>query len=199
MKPQMKDIVTFDVSDEMIVEAKKIRAKRDEIYGNIYQDRDTDERWVGDLGEIVINHALMLCREYDTIWHNELQAAGNEDFTFCHLPLEVKTVKRKVPLRPHYKAQITARHIDSPADWLVFLSYEYPVKKMHVKGVMHKDAFKEKAEYYGAGDQVHSAYTIREGHEIYAVGIRDMMPFRKFLRDAMDGKLIRPPLLNTAM
>lgn len=199
MTVRMQDIVTFDVSDEMIEQAHAMRAKRDEIYGNIYEDRDTDERWVGDLGEIVINHALTLCREHETIWHNGLRAAGNEDFTFCHLPLEVKTVKRKVPLRPHYTAQITARHIESPSDWLVFLSYEYPVKKMHIKGVMHKERFKEIAQYCPAGYEVHPHYTIREGHEIYLVRIMDMMPFRQFLREAMDGKLIRPPMLNTAL
>lgn len=197
MTVRMSDIVTFDVSDAMIEQAQRMRAERDKIYGNIYEERESDLRWVGDLGEIVINDALCRCRPDQTVWHNQLNAAGDHDFTFCGLPLEVKTVKRKVPLRPHYKAQITARHMDSPADWLIFASYEFPVKKMHIKGVMHKSEFKQRAEYFGAGEKVHEHYTIAPGHEIYAVGIRDMRPFREFLRHAMRGTLEEPILLMT--
>jgi hypothetical protein len=199
MTVKMSDIVTFDVSDAMIEQAKRMRNERDKIYGNIFKERESDLRWVGDLGEIVIDYALRQCRPKETIWHNQLHAAGDHDFTFCGLPLEVKTVKRKVPLRPHYKAQITARHMESPAPWLIFASYEFPQKKMHIKGVMHKIEFKQKAEYFEAGEKVHEHYTIADGHEIYAVGIRDMRPFREFLSQAMKGTLKEPIELTTAV
>lgn len=35
--------------------AKQVRAKRDRQYGTIYTEAATDERWVGDLGEMVFN------------------------------------------------------------------------------------------------------------------------------------------------
>ena len=189
MTVTMKDIVTFSVPDEVINEAMQMRAKRDAIYGNIYQESSTDMRYVGDLGEIVINRAFTMCKPESTIWHNQLDAAGDHDFDFCSLPIEVKTVKRKVPLRLHYKAQITARHMSKSADWLIFTCYEFPRKLLHIKGVMHINDFKEKAEYFKAGDQVHENYTIREGHEIYAVSIPDMMPFREFVKKAMNGEI----------
>lgn len=189
MTVRMNDIVTFDVSDDEIELAKKMRAERDAIYGNIYAERASDMRHVGDIGEIVINRALRMCRPDDTVWHDQLHASGDHDFDFCGQSIEVKTVKRKVPLRPYYKAQITARHMAGAADWLVFCGYEFPKQQLHVKGVMHKDVFKEKAEYFKAGDQVHENYTIVEGHEIYAVTISDMMPFREFVKMAMKGRL----------
>lgn len=185
------DIVTFDVSDEWINEAIAMRQRRDQIYGNIYSETDTDLRWCGDLGEVVINHALGLCKKEQLEWFNGDNASGIGDFNFCGIDIDVKTVKRKVPIRPYYKAQITAKHTKTPVDWMIFTCYQFPVKKLHILGAMSKKEFLDKADYYGPGDKVHENYTIREGHEIYAVTISEMTPIRDFIRSAMKGNIAK--------
>lgn len=43
------------IAPEYEERAKQMRAERDRQYGNIYTEAATDERWVGDLGEMVFN------------------------------------------------------------------------------------------------------------------------------------------------
>jgi hypothetical protein len=43
------------IAPEYEKRAKQMRAERDRQYGNIYAEAATDERWVGDLGEMVFN------------------------------------------------------------------------------------------------------------------------------------------------
>ena len=56
-----------------------MRAERDRVYGNIYQDEEGDRRWVGDVGEICM--ADWLSQQpgllYDWILED---AAGRPDF-----------------------------------------------------------------------------------------------------------------------
>ena len=181
----MKDIVTFDVSEIIINQAKAIRTARDLIYGNIFNEESTDLRWVGEVGEIIVNQALVMCSKEQTEWITQ-DVTNRGDFNFCGVEIDVKTVKRQVPIRPYYKAQITAKHVNKPVDYLLFTCYEYPVKKLHILGVMKKDVFIGKAQYFGAGSKVHDNYTIRAGHEIYAITISEMTPFRDFLKDKMN-------------
>lgn len=180
----MKDIISFDVSDEVIDQAKEIRAKRDKEFANIFTEVSTDMRWVGEIGEIIVNQAFNMCRPEATEWITD-NVTKRGDFSFCDLEIEVKTVKRKVPVRPHYKAQITASHRSKPVDYILFTCYEFPVKKLHILGVMSRDKFLAKAERFNEGDKVHANYTIRKGHAIDAVTISDMDPFRDLLRTAM--------------
>ena len=162
-----------------------IRAERDKKYGNIYAEEKTDQRWVGDLGEIAVNELFNMMNEKETIWHLD-EVTGKPDFTFFDLTLDVKTVKRKVPMRTDYLAQISAKHAKTPMDYIVFSCYEYPKQKMHILGAMTKHDFLIQAKYFAAGDKVHENYTIRAGHEIYAVYVKDMIPFRDFVRQARD-------------
>jgi hypothetical protein len=48
------------VDDASIEAARTIRARSDSRYGNIYQEVTSDERWGGDLGEIVLDHWLTM-------------------------------------------------------------------------------------------------------------------------------------------
>lgn len=180
----MKDIVSFDVTEDVIAEAQAIRAQRDLKYGNIFKEKGSDLRWVGEVGEIIVNKALIMCRPEATDWLTE-DVTNRGDFSFCGLEVEVKTVKRQVPMRPYYKAQITAKHADKKVDHILFTCYEVPAKKLHLLGVMTREEFLEKAEYFKAGDKVHESYTIRDGHEIYAVTVSEMTPVRDFLKIAM--------------
>lgn len=171
----------FDVTDEQITKAEKIRKSRDEQYGNIYQEVDSDLRWVGDLGEICFNSWLKTNGINEFIWHID-NAAGKPDFTINGIKIDVKTVKRKVPPRMDYTAQITARHKETPTDELFFLSYEFQKKRIWFLGGISKNVFLSKATYYKAGDIVHSNYTIREGHEIYNLPIEILIPSEKWLK-----------------
>lgn len=177
----LQDIVTFDVSDSDILLAKNLRKQRDAQYGNIFTEKETDMRWVGEIGEIVTQRALMMVDMNETTWHLA-GAAGNWDFTFLGDAIDVKTVKRKVPMRLNYEAQITKRHANTPCDTLLFTCYEYPKQKLHFLGAMSKNDFLAQCKEYKAGDFVHKNYQIREGHEILSVEVSQMTPFRKYLQ-----------------
>lgn len=182
MAIKTEDIITFDVSSEVIETAKKIRSERDSKYGNIFEEKESDMRYVGEIGEIIVNNAFKMVSPENTKWHTE-DVVKQPDFTFCGRTLDVKTVKRQVPVRPWYKAQITAKHSETKMDDILFTCYEVPKKQLHILGVMEKNSFLEKAQYYGEGEFVHADYQIRKGHEIYAIMISQMTPFRDYLRE----------------
>lgn len=156
----------FNITAEQEQKAQEIRKKRDEQYGNIYNEEDSDLRWVGDLGEICFNAWLKNNNIQEFSWHLN-NAAGKPDFTIGTKRIDVKTVKRIVPPQKNYTAQITARHKDFPIDELFFCSYEYQKKRMWFLGGISKKEFLEKSIYYQEGDKVHNNYTIRRNHEIY--------------------------------
>lgn len=167
--------LSFTVSDTMIEKAVKIRQERDEKYGNIFQEKATDKRWVGDLGEIVFNWWLKQNGISGFQWHLN-NAAGKSDFTINDITIDVKTVKRKVPPRRHYTAQITARHAAMKLDELFFCSYEFEKKVMWLLGGISKNDFMQVAELHKEGNKVHDAYEIREGHQIYNAYIHYLTP-----------------------
>lgn len=178
------DFVSRKVSSYEINHAKIIRADRDSRYGNLYVESSTDERWVGDLGEIVVNDLLGMCSKSDTKWHTD-DVTENPDFSFYDITFDVKTVKRAVPIKSHYGAQISAKHLNKEMDYIVFCCYQTKTNDLVVLGAIDKSRFKSVAKYYGAGDKVHDHYTIRDGHEIYSVEISDLTPFRDFVRDTI--------------
>lgn len=156
--------------------AKKNRKERDAEYGNIYYEKESDERWVGDLGEFAFKSWLKSQNIEGYKWLLK-NAAGKADFIMSNSStVDVKTVKRKVAPLPYYTAQITAQHIDENVDHYFFMSYEYDKKQMWFLGGITKANFKKHAKYYAEGEDVHSNYTIREGHEIYNIEIDKLIP-----------------------
>lgn len=153
-----------------------MRAERDEQYGNIYTEAATDERWVGDLGEMVFSSWLKHegIRGFEWVLND---AAGQPDFiTATNTRIGVKTVKRKVAPREDYTAQITARHAEEPIDHYFFLTYEIGKRRMWLLGGLDRDQFLRDARYYAAGDWVHPHYQVRDGHEIYNIEITRLVP-----------------------
>jgi hypothetical protein len=155
--------------------AKQMRAERDCQYGNIYAEAVTDERWVGDLGEMVFNSWFKHEKIKGYEWVLD-DAAGAPDFvTALNIRIGVKTVKRKVPPREGYTAQITARHAEEPIDQFFFMTYEIDKRRMWLLGGIDRDRFLKEARYYEAGEWVHPKYQIRQGHEIYNIEIAKLI------------------------
>ena len=167
--------IVVDISEANERWAKAKRAERDQQYGNLYQEAITDERWVGDLGELVFDKWLKHHRVERYNWILE-GAAGAPDFQLASgIRIGVKTVKRQVSPRKGYTAQITARHTKEPIEHFFFMTYEIAKRRMWLLGGIDKQGFLDKAIYYPAGSQVHANYTIREGHEIYNIDIGELV------------------------
>ncbi|GFZ62218.1 hypothetical protein PSE10A_47290 [Pseudomonas amygdali pv. eriobotryae] len=174
--------ISLSIAPEHEERAKQIRAGRDRQYGNIYTEAATDERWVGDLGEMVFNSWLKHEGIRDFEWVLD-DAAGKPDFvTALNIHIGVKTVKRKVPPRKDYTAQITARHTEEPIHQFFFMSYEIEKRRMWLLGGINREQFLRDARYYGAGDRVHANYQIRQGHEIYNIEISKLVPPTEWIK-----------------
>lgn len=156
-------------------QAKQLRADRDRQYGNIFAEANTDARWVGDLGEMVFNSWFKHAGITGFQWILN-GAAGQPDFvTALKIRIGVKTVKRKVPPRENYTAQITARHIEEPIDHFFFMTYETAMRRMWLLGGIDRKRFLLESRYYAAGEWVHESYQIRQGHEIYNIEISKLI------------------------
>jgi hypothetical protein len=77
---------------------------------------------VGDLGEMVFNNWFKYRGIEGYQWILE-GATGSPDFvTALNIRIGVKTVKRAVPPRIDYTAQITAQHAHEPIEQFFFMS-----------------------------------------------------------------------------
>lgn len=168
--------ISVQVDPKYEARAKEMRHERDQQYGNIFTEEETDERWVGDLGEMAFSSWLKHEGVLDATWILN-NAAGQPDFILPpDIAVGVKTVKRKVPPRRSYTAQITARHAGEPIHHFFFLTYEFQRRRMWLLGGIDRGRFLADARYYGAGEWVHENYQVREGHEIYNIEIEKLTP-----------------------
>lgn len=173
--------ISLLIAPEYEARAKRLRAERDKRYGNIYAEVASDERWVGDLGEMVFNSWFKHEGIQDFEWVLD-DAAGKPDFvTALNVRIGVKTVKRKVPPREGYTAQITARHAEEPIDHYFFMTYEIAQRRMWLLGGIDRERFLQESRYYGAGEWVHASYQIRQGHEIYNIEIAKLTPPKRWI------------------
>jgi len=172
--------IGVELTDAVIEKAKAIRAKRDAQYGNIYTEKDTDERWLGDAGEILFSIWLKHHKVSPVKWILE-EAAGKPDFIVLNSIVDVKTVKRNFEMRPHYTAQVTASHANKEVHHFFFCVYERPTGLFWLLGGITKANFLQKAGYYGQGEYVHANYQIREGHEIYNIEVAHLTPPEEWL------------------
>jgi hypothetical protein len=162
--------IGVELTDAITKQAKAIRAERDAHYGNIYTEEDTDERWLGDAGEILFSLWLKHHNVSPVEWIRD-KAAGKPDFVVVSSTADVKTVKRSVEMKPHYTAQITARHTKEKVDYYFFCVYEIPTGIFWLLGGIAKTDFLQKARYYSEGEYVHANYQIRREHEIYNIEV----------------------------
>lgn len=173
--------IILDVPQKSEEWAKAFRAERDQLYGNIFGEEETDERWVGDLGELVFKSWLNHHQVKDYEWIKE-GAAGAPDFKLVSgVRIGVKTVKRQVPMKTFYTAQITARHTEEPIEQFFFMSYEIPKRKMWLLGGIDKQGFLDGAVYHPAGSQVHANYKVRTKHAIWNIDVQKLVPPHEWL------------------
>jgi len=164
----------FFVNDYMISEAKEINRKGDEFYKtNLYTEFSTDWRWVGFLGELVFD---LMCYQLEVprIWLKE-KGAGKTDFTILDYSIGIKTVKRSVPMKLSYAAQISKRHATEPSTDYFFCCYEMETKRMIMLGGINRESYLSQADFFGEGEYVHQNYQIRKNHSIYNLEVSKLI------------------------
>lgn len=185
LKRRGDGFVGIPVDGEVVEHAMSIRYQRDQRYKNIYQESDTDLRYVGEIGEIMFNHYLRNFRADLTKWLVEGKVTSEPDFLFAGKRIGVKTVKRAVRMRKEYLAQITARHIHEPVDFFFFCCYETGSQELVLLGGIDLADFEKKAKYCPAGTVVHKHYTVRENHEIYLIEAAALTPPDVFVKKVL--------------
>jgi hypothetical protein len=170
---------TIPVSDAAIERAKKLREWRDERYGNVFSVRKTDERWVGEVGEIVLDAWLRARWRAGTgqahYWSQQV-ARGVPDYWVGVTSLDLKTIKRQDPPKPHYTQQVTARHAHEDVDYFAFATYVVSEQRLYLHGAIERLQFLANAKYIGGGQAVHEHFQVRDDHNIYNVGYKHLMP-----------------------
>ena len=164
----------FFVNDNMISAAKEINRRGDQTYAtNLYTELPSDWRWVGFLGELVFD---LMCYELEIprTWHKEL-GAGKTDFSILNYSIGVKTVKRSVPMKLYYEAQISKRHANEPSTDYFFCCYEIETKRMVMLGGINRKEYLSQAVFFGEGEYVHPNYLIRKGHSIYNLEVSKLV------------------------
>ncbi|MDR6219043.1 hypothetical protein [Deinococcus soli (ex Cha et al. 2016)] len=170
------------VTRDMREWAAGVRAERDQEFGNYYAVGDADMREAGELGELAFDLWLREAGCAAHHWETE-RVRGAEDFRLGTQRIDIKTVKRAVPMRDTYTAQITAKQGTEGLTHLVFATYEVPSSTLLLLGIISVEEFRQSARYYGPGEQVHAKYTVRDQHGIYNIETRRLTPLRTFLAD----------------
>lgn len=156
------------LSEDLETQAKIIRVERDKRYGNIFAIKPTDERWVGDLGEIVFDLYLKSRNIEDYTWIKE-DTARKPDFIIFGQRIELKTAKRQVIPQPFYEGGVQESHVNESKDYFFFNSYEYLKKVMWLVGGIGFQRFKELSTYCPEGTEVHKGFVIRKGAELFNI------------------------------
>ena len=183
-----EDWIIFDVDEEMVSEARSMGDAGDEEYkSNLFIEKSTDLRWVGFLGELCFGMWIKSL-QIPSVWH-KTQGAGNTDFSMLDTTVGIKTVKRKVAMKPYYEAQISERHSREPSKELFFCCYEMMENRLLLLGGMEKRTYLQLARFYGEGEFVHPNYQIRKGHSIYNLEVSKLIPPAEWIMQLQKSQL----------
>lgn len=176
---------TTRVDDSAIRQAQVMMQNGDAIFANnLFVEETGDARWVGFLGEFLFNEWLGgMTADENFVWFNDADGAGLTDFQVFGRGVGIKSVKRSVPMRPSYEAQISTRHAKEPSDYYVFGCYETSSRLFHILGAIGREEYLRKARHYRAGEYVHPKYQIRPGHEIYNAPVSILTPCDVWIRE----------------
>lgn len=148
--------LVFDVHDDALAWSYGNRARRDSRYQNRYAPRPGDQRWVGDLGELVFDwwlESLGIART----WILEGPTAGKTDFVIGGTRVDVKTAHIGAPWKhdPGYGCQAHKEHVEKPhSDDFFFAAYEAGRREMLLVGGVTVERFRQGADYFKAGEVV---------------------------------------------
>lgn len=174
--------VVVDVPPSWEQMAREWRASRDVEFNNfnVFDTADSDERWVGELGEMVFDWWLRTNSRLDVEWIRD-SPAGKPDFIASGWRIGAKTVKRKVPFQVEYCGQVSKRHFtEEPSDAYFFMSYQMEewdwrsktatrAYRMWLVGGCSHARFEKHAIFTEgpAVDPCNEHYRIRRGHSVY--------------------------------
>jgi hypothetical protein len=178
--------ISIPVEDEVIEYAVSIRKDRDSKLKNIFQEKNTDMRHVGEVGELAFGHYLNQYRADLTKWLVDGKVTHQPDFIFAGQKIGVKTVKRKVDMKMDYLAQITASHQHEPVDFYFFCCFETHTHELVLLGGIEKKRFLEQGKHWVAGEYVHANYQIRQGHEIITICVDQLIQPDRFIRGLLN-------------
>lgn len=125
-------------------EAKERRKKCIELYGHLANTRNmTPDRWVGDLGEMVM-HWWLDQNEIHHTWYSLEEQRSMPDFQVYDISLELKTAGRnRGVLRGKYNAGVNLKQFtdNDHTDEYFFASYNKDKGIMSLAGSMPKPMF----------------------------------------------------------
>lgn len=189
----------YEVPEAWVEEARRWRASRDVEFNDndVYARAETDERWVGELGEMVFDWWLRSEGVTDFRWIRE-EPAGKPDFRIRSARVSVKTVKRRGGFYRGYCGQVSAKHVHEPVDAYFFLSYQWcrrnrvreweECRRIWLVGGCSREKYRRHAHRTDgpAVDPCNPEYRVRIGHSIYNADERHFAPPREWLRHVLD-------------
>ena len=183
VQPDSSGWILISVAPEQEKEAQQLRARRDQLYRNIYREKSTDMRWLGELAEMVFDQWITTEGLNGYEWIVD-RPVGQPDFILPNnCRVGIKAVKRKAPPRKDYTAQITASHRDEPVDQFFFMTYVPNQRRMWLFGGIERARFVNEAKYFGPGEWVHPYYQVAADHEILNIETTKLVLPKAWLRD----------------
>ncbi len=157
--------LAIDVTDGMLEEAHRMRAKRDLTHGNTCARRDRDAPWVGDLGEIICNQWLWTCAAGFFEWFTE-EPKGKPDFILHGVRVDVKSQRlRRGRFGTGYGVVAHKHHVEKPvADTFLFGAYTEEYREMLFLGGIAAPLLLEHGKLYLAGETMPPALKLQPDH-----------------------------------
>lgn len=135
------------VTPEQIGYAKKMVARYN--FGNRgYGDGNAREQFVGVLGQTVL--ADILGQERPTGQDGFDQGV---DFVINGLKVDIKTMSRTVPVKPHYVHNFIGYQKTYSVDYYIFASFNTVTNVLSLCGCISKEGFFAKAAFYEKGEK----------------------------------------------
>lgn len=113
-------------------------------------DGDKSDQHTGMLGQVVVADFLNLERPtggggWDGGW----------DLIINEKKVDVKTSRRRSPVKPHYTCAVKTSQLKYNCDYYIFTSYNTTNHILTICGVIEKEEFKKKAQHFNSGELIH--------------------------------------------
>lgn len=140
-------MININPTNEQIKLAKELTEKYN--FGNRGRgDGNQRMQEVGILGQIVFADLFKMDRPT-----GESGFDGGFDFVINGNKVDVKTMSRTVDVKPHYVHNFIGYQLKYDCSYYIFQSYNTVTNTMCICGVISKEEFLEKSNYYRKGDK----------------------------------------------